>query len=280
MTEAGDADAGVLRGRRIVVTRSEEQSRALVERLEELGADVSVCPTIAIRPPENITLLDQAIATLDEFDWIVFTSANAVDRVMERYCRSGLPAGTLGLVRVAAVGPATVRALLRHGLVTSCVPEEYTSAALAQAMGDVRDLRVLLPRSDLAQATLPDTLRAGGARVHEVIAYRTVPADGIAEWGERMTGEETDAIVFTSPSTARYFLDGLRTARAFDGVLHPMLDDRTRPAIICIGPTTASAVRQLAGARAVDAVAETHDDDGLVDAIVRWSRAHPRAASA
>jgi len=269
MTSADASDAGALRGRRIMVTRSEEQSRALIERLRALGADVVACPTIAIRPPEQIAPLDEAVRNLTGFDWVVFTSTNAVDSVAERLLQSGGAPGALGLVRVAAVGGATRRALLQLGVAPDLVPERFTSTALVEAMGDVRDLRVLLPRSDLADATLPDALRARGARVHEVIAYRTVPADDLASLGERLAHEVMDAIVFTSPSTARYFLKGLGPART--------LTDEARPAIICIGPTTAGAVRELVGALAVDAVAETHDDDGLVHAIVRWSRAHPRA---
>ncbi|MGQ0645994.1 MAG: uroporphyrinogen-III synthase [Gemmatimonadaceae bacterium] len=280
MTNADAAETAALRGRRIIVTRSEGQASALVERLRALGADVVACPTIAIRPPEQIAPLDAAIRNLTGFDWVVFTSANAVDSVAERLVQSGKTPGTLGIVRVAAVGAATRRALLRHGVAVSCVPEPFTSTALVEAMGDVRDLHVLLPRSDLADATLPIALRTRGARLYEVIAYRTVPADDIASLGERMAREVMDAIVFTSPSTARYFLDGLRSASALDRVLDRTLAGGTRPAIICIGPTTAGAVRELVGALAVDAVAETHDDDGLVDAIVRWSRAHPRAASA
>ena len=270
MTSADASDAGALRGRRIVVTRSEGQASALVERLRVLGADVVACPTIAIRPPEHVAPLDEAVRTLAGFDWVVFTSANAVYSVTERLLQSGGAPGTIGLVRVAAVGAATHRALLRHGVTATLVPERFTSTALVEAMGDVRDLRVLLPRSDLADATLPDALRARGARVQAVIAYRTVPADDLASLGERLAQEAMDAIVFTSPSTVRYFLNGLQPARP--------LADEARPAIICIGPTTAGAVRELVGALAVDAVAETHDDDGLVHAIVRWSRAHPRAA--
>ena len=272
MTSTDAFEAGALRGRRIVVTRSEEQASALVERLRVLGADVVACPTIAIRPPEQVAPLDDAIRNLTGFDWVVFTSANAVDSVAERLLQSGGTPGALGLVRVAAVGGATCRALLRRGVLANLVPPRFTSAALVEAMGDVRDLRVLLPRSDLADAMLPNALRARGARVHEVIAYRTVPADDVASLGERLAHEVMDAIVFTSPSTARYFLNGLGPART--------LADGARPAIICIGPTTAGAVRELVGALAVDAVAETHDDDGLVHAIVRWSRAHPRAPGA
>lgn len=272
MTSADAFEAGALRGRRIVVTRSEGRASALVERLRMLGADVVACPSIAIRPPERVAPLDEALRNLTGFDWVVFTSANAVDSVAERLLQSGGSPGALGLVRVAAVGAATRRALLRRGVAASLVPARFTSTALVEAMGDVRDLRVLLPRSDLADAMLPDALRARGARVHEVIAYRTVPADDIASLGERLAHEAVDAIVFTSPSTARYFLNGLGPART--------LADGARPAIICIGPTTAGAVRELVGALAVDAVAETHDDDGLVHAIVRWSRAHPRAPRA
>jgi uroporphyrinogen-III synthase len=265
----------MLRGRRIVITRAEGQSAPLAERLRDLGADVSCCPTIAIRPPLHIAALDDTIQNLEGFDWVVFTSANAVNSVADRRRQLGVP-GTLGLVRVAAIGAATSRALQEHGIAIHCVPVRFTSAALVEAIGEVRGLRILLPRSDLADASLPDALRARGARVHEVVAYRTAPAVEIAELANRLAQEAVDAIVFTSPSTVRYFLDGLRAS----GTLDHLFAGESRPAIICIGPTTAAAVSGLAGSLVADLVAEKHDDDGLVDAIVRWSRAQPRSALA
>ena len=274
MTTGEDSNSGVLTGRRILVTRAETQSTALIERLRTLGAEVFACPTIAILPPDESAPLEDAIRNLDNFDWVVFTSANAVKSVTSRLPHSGHASGMLGLARIAAVGAATQRSLVARGFDVDCVPDTFTSAELPEAMGDIHDLHVFLPRSSLADASLPDALRARGASVHEVIAYRTVPADDIATWGERLAREPVDAVVFTSPSTARYFLEGLRSAGALDRVLA----SRVRPAFICIGPTTAGAVHALVGAQAVDAVAETHDDDGVVDALVRWSGAYGRAA--
>ena len=276
MTAPGASEARPLRGRRIVVTRPEAQAVALVQRLRELGAVVIACPTIAIRPPAHWAPLDEAIRDVDLYDWIVFTSSNAVRSVIDRQLHTGRIPGAFGRARVAAVGDATRRALLTCGVAPACVPARFTSAALVVALGEVRDLRLLLPRSDVALAALPVALRAEGAQVHEVIAYRTVAADGLASMADRCAREAMDAIVFTSPSTARNFLRRLRAS----GVLDGERAQGARPAIICIGPTTAGAVRELAGALAVDAVAERHDDDGLVDAIVGWSGANARAADA
>lgn len=265
-------------GRRIVVTRAKAQATELIERLSALGAQVIACPAISIRPADDSGPLDEALRELTVFDWVVFTSANAVRSIVDRLSLAGRDPETLLLVRIAAVGAATGRALLACGVSASRIPDRFSSVALVESMGDVRDLRILLPRSDIALPTLPDALRTAGALVHEVTAYRTVPADDIARLlggpadgrtgggGLRLAGEAIDVIAFTSPSTARYFLDGLSAA----GALEQMLADERRPAVICIGPTTADAIRQKAAALPVDAIAEVHDNEGLVDAIVRW----------
>jgi len=153
----------------VAVTRAPEQSRELVARLTELGATVISLPGIAFEEPLDSKPLDAAIQQLATFDWLLFTSSNAA-RFFARRCRA-LGFEIASLVRgekpvfVAAVGPATSEAAAAEGFVVGHMAEEFRSAELARELNDqLRERRVLLPRSDLALPELPDALRAARRR--------------------------------------------------------------------------------------------------------------------
>ncbi len=261
--------AGPLAGRKIVVTRSRAQARALRELLEADGADVIEVPAIRIAPPDDYGPVDAAIDRLAEYHWIVFTSQNAVGAFIDRLlqARAG-GAGDLNRPRIAAIGPATARALLAHGLRPSLAPERFVAEALVDAFageavagrgrGDLRGTRVLVPRAAEARSVLPDGLRALGASVDVVAVYRVeVERDQHPEAWRRLSGH-VDAVTFTSPSTVRNFVEllGAETSRLLGGAL-----------VACIGPVTAAAA-QTCGLT-VGLVADTYTVPGLAEALRR-----------
>jgi uroporphyrinogen-III synthase len=227
-----------LAGRRIVITRPEADATRLAGRLRGVGAVPIVAPAIRIEftdPPE----LDRALASLGAYHWIVFTSRSGVEAVFRR-------ARSIAGPKVAAIGPATAAALHANGVDPDLVPSEYVAEAILDALGDVRGLRFLLPRADIAREALVEGLEGRGAEVHQIAAYRTrevsVPR---ADLGP------VDAVTFTSSSTVRGFLAG---GPLPDGAL-----------VVCIGPITAHTAREHG--LDVAAVAEHYTEDGLIAAL-------------
>jgi uroporphyrinogen-III synthase len=254
--------AGPLAGRRIVVTRAAQQSGGLRERLEQQGAEVLLLPTIEIMPPESYAPLDDALRQAGDFDWLIVTSANAVRVMDERLTALGLGVQSVAHLRCAAVGPSTTDAMRSIGLAVDVVPERYVGEALADALANrVRGQRVLLVRAAVARDVVPEALRAAGAEVAIVDAYRTVvPADAVARARAVFSDELLpDAVVFTSGSTVTHLLDVLRDA----GLAFPR-----EVACVSIGPVTSAALREVG--LVVAAEAETASLDGLVDACVRF----------
>ncbi len=255
-----------LAGKAVVVTRGREQAGELARRLEALGATVYTVPTIRFEPPEDTSPLDRAAAELDRFDWVVFTSPNGVRFFWERLQALGFGAERLARPRVAAVGPGTAAELARRGRLPDAVPPEALTARIPAALGNVRGRRILLPRTDIAGPELAEALRATGAEVVEVVAYRTLPETaGAEELLRLLEGGRVDAITLTSASTAR-------NLAALVGSARPLLE---RVKIVCIGPVTARAAAE-AGLK-VDVVAGEHTLEGLVQAVVEAFRPVPKA---
>jgi uroporphyrinogen III methyltransferase/synthase len=243
-----------LEGKRVVVTRPPDAAAPFAARLRELGAEPVLLPTISIRPPQDSGPLDRALARLDQYDWLIFTSANAVEQVWKRLEALGLHQKAAGWPPIAAIGPATAGALAEHALAPALLPERHVAEALADSLaaaGDWRGKRVLLPQGNLARPLLADSLRAAGAEVDAPTAYENVRADV----DRALLAQPIDAITFTSPSTAQNF------AAQFDdpaGVAGHAL-------VVCIGPITADAVR--ACGLPVHIVAEPHTAEGLIAAL-------------
>jgi uroporphyrinogen III methyltransferase / synthase len=251
-----------LAGVRIMTTRPKTEEEPLTKKLRELGAIVMEFPTIAILPVENFGLLDGAIRTFSEFEWVIFTSTQGVRFFGERMAVLGLTDNLRG-VKVAAIGPATASALSGLGKKPSFMPDEFLSQEIARGLGDVKGKRILLPRADIASKTLPDLLRKLGATVDEVVAYRTViPNDVSRDQLRSIVKQGVDVVTFTSPSTVRNLatIAGAGDLEAiFKGVK-----------VACIGPVTAEATRELG--LHVDIVASNHTIDDLVEAIVNEIR--------
>jgi len=203
-------EARPLEGRTIVVTRAAAQAQRFVELLEAAGARVLETPTIAIDPPPSWEPLDTALAAVDTFTWVLFTSVNGVVMVDRRLSARRLGWTPFARVRVAAIGPATADALAEHGVQVAVVPGEYRAEGLLERLRDSVGPgdRVLLPRAAQTRDALVAGLKALGAVVTEVPAYTTrrVDASG-ARLRTALAAGAVDAITFTSSSTARNFAE-------------------------------------------------------------------------
>jgi uroporphyrinogen-III synthase len=252
-----------LHGRRIAVTRAEEQAGGLAARLRELGAEPVVCAAIAITPPADFGPLDAAIGRLEDDDWLLVTSANGVRALLDRMAALGKGGEALAHLTIGAIGPATAEALAERGLRAAFVPSAYVAESILAEIGDVAGLRMLLPRADIARETLAAGLRERGAAVDEIAAYRTVPGGGALALAELLRQGALDAITFTSSSTVRYTLDGLEAAGMDRTAARALLREI---AVVCIGPVTAATARDE-GLR-VDVVAREYTAAGVVAALV------------
>ena len=263
MTPTKVETAKPLRGRVVVVTRPREQAGRFRALLEAAGAEVLTLPTIAIEPPEAWQPLDDALADLGRYRWVIFTSANGVEMVRRRLADTGRGGEALGACRIAAIGPATAEAFLRLGVSPEVVPDEYVAEGLAARLrplvraGD----RVLLPRAARTRDVLVRELQAMGAVVDEVAAYRTRPAvEDAAPLREALRRGRVDVVTFTSSSTVMHFValfspDEMR--RLMAGVT-----------VACIGPVTR--------ATAAEHSLATHimPDDYTIPALARAIAAH------
>jgi uroporphyrinogen-III synthase len=228
-----------LAGRRVVVTRPREHSAYLVGALQRIGADAAIVPLIAIEPTEDSEYV--RLVESGAHDWIVFTSANAV-----RAVGAALPHAR---ARFAAVGPATAAALHDLGLEPAFVPDRFAADEIAIALEPVAGARILLPQSEIAEPLLADLLRARGASVDAVDAYRTVPRQPTQ--AELATLLSADAITLLSGSAAR----SLAAVGGGEGAL-----------LACIGPKTAEVAREV-GLR-VGLVADEATSQGIIRALV------------
>jgi uroporphyrinogen III methyltransferase/synthase len=258
-------DVRPLFGRRVLVTRPREQAADLVDRLTALGAEVIEAPVIRIAPPEDLGPLVAAAATPAAFDWIVFTSANAVDAFMTAALAGGRDLRALHGPTICTVGPGTADRLAHYGIKADCMPEEFRAEGVVRLIAATarrEGLRVLLPRADIGRDVIADELRRAGAIVSDVVAYRTVVEDRLPErdpdvYGMLLQGK-IDLVTFTSGSAVRGFARVFGAEQAADLLRHT--------AVAVIGPTTAEAARQMGIPVAVQPPASTIP--ALVDAIV------------
>ena len=235
-------DARPLFGKRILVTRPRGRAAELVGLLESMGAEPIEAPMIRIAPPDDFGPLDAACARIGEFDWIVFSSVNAVEALLDRLLAGPQDLRALHGVKLCAIGPTTGERLAEYGLRTDLTPSEYRAEVMLRALLDKGAAgKVLLPRADIGREIVADELRKHGADVTEVIAYRTVVVEPERE-GEpdiyRMLLERRiDVVTFTSASAVRNFVQILGA--------EPAADLLRTTVVASIGPVTAEAASQL-----------------------------------
>jgi len=257
-----------LRGKKILVTRSRAQSEAITTQLESLGATVVHCPAIEIVPPSSWDGLDGAIAHIEDYDWVVFTSSNAVryffDRLKES--RGGKTTIGLGSQRICAIGPATASAITAAGAKVHVTPADSLGEGALQAIvnasgGDrnLRGRRILIPRARAAREFLPEGLRNLGARVDAVETYQTVKPEVDREDIVRIITESSiDAVTFTSSSTVTNFAEILG--------LTDLSEMLCGVVVACIGPLTADTAATY-GLRGIVQPAK-YNSSALVEALV------------
>lgn len=236
-------DERPLFGKRVLVTRPREQAAELVDLLEAAGAEALEAPLIRILPPADYAPLDEACRTAGEYDWIIFSSANAIDAFFGRLRAAGLDARALHGARLCAVGAVSARRLERYGLVIDLVPDEFRAEGVVAALateGNLEGARVLLPRSDIGRETIGDELRKRGAAVTEVVAYRTavteLEREGEPDIYRLLLEGRIDVVTFTSASAVRSFV---RVVGA-----EPAADLLRGTLVASIGPVTAEAASQ------------------------------------
>jgi uroporphyrinogen III methyltransferase/synthase len=261
-------------GWRVLVPRTREQASVVSERLREYGAVPEEVPTIAVEPPRTPQQMERAVKGLvtGRYQWVAFTSTNAVKAVREKLEEYGLDARAFAGVKVAAVGEATTESLLDFGIRPDLVPDGQQSAeGLADAWPPYDDLldpinRVLLPRADIATETLLARLTELGWETEDVTAYRTVrAAPPPAPIREAIKGGGFDAVLFTSSSTVRNLV-------GIAGKPHAVT------VIGVIGPQTAKTASEF-GLR-VDVTAGKASVTTLVDALAEFGAAQRDAALA
>ena len=251
-----------LYGWRVLVPRAKSQAGVMNARLSQHGAIPQSVPTISLEPPRNPAQMDRAIKGIVEgrYQWILFTSVNAVDAVWSKFEELGLDARSFAGVHLGAVGQKTADALIARGMQPELLPHrtKQNAAGLAEAFPEyVEDIdpvsRVLLPRADLSSDVLVDGLQEKGWEVDDVVAYRTVrAAPPPPETRDMIKTGGFDAVCFTSPSTVKNLV-------GIAGKPH------SRTIIACIGPVTEAEAREQ-GLR-VDVVPEVADIPHLVDAL-------------
>lgn len=258
-------DTRPLFGRRVLVTRPRAQAAELVDRLTALGADPVEAPMIRIEPPEDAEPLARAVATAaDAFDWIVFSSANAVDAFMTMLLDGTRDVRALKGPRLCAVGTGTADALAKYGIKVDLLPREFRAESIMAAMaehGSLKGARVLLPRADIGREVIGDDLRGAGAVVTEVTAYRTVLQDSQRDDDpdvyKMLLEGRLDVVTFTSPSSVRNF------ARVYGA--DQVADLLKNTVVAVIGPVTADAATQLGIPVTIQPISYTIP--ALVDAI-------------
>jgi uroporphyrinogen III methyltransferase/synthase len=226
----------------VLVTRPRDQAAELVEPLNALGAETVEAPMIRIVPPDDLGPLMRAAAEPAAFDWIVFSSANAVDAFMGALLNG--PRDVRALPKICTVGPATAQRLAHYGVKVDLVPDEHRAEAVVAALaaqGPLDGALVLLPRASIGRDVIADQLRAAGSVVTDVVAYQTVPENVQREgypdvYGMLLEGR-IDVVTFTSASAVRNF-SSLYGAEQVADLLK-------RTAVAVIGPVTAEAATQL-----------------------------------
>jgi uroporphyrinogen-III synthase len=276
-----------LTGTRILVGRARHQAGSLSTSLRSLGASVIEIPFIEIRKPQSFAPMDQALKDLKTYDWLILTSANGVEAMWERLRKLRITGRHLKRhfkhLEIAAIGPATKKAIVKHGFKVQMVPEEYVAESVVKGLRDkVNGKRILLVRAKVARDVIPDSLRDAGAQVDVVEAYETVvPEKSRVRLREVFKNKERrpHVVTFTSSSTVRNFAELLGSSKADSsksgasrfGV--SMANALKNVQFASIGPVTSGTLRELQLPVAIEAREFTMG--GLIRAIVLVRYAEP-----
>ena len=266
-----------LSGLRILVGRARHQASVLSSGLRELGAEVVEIPFIEIRKPRSFKPLDSALKKLANYDWLILTSVNGVDAMWERLHKLRITKKQLNHLKVAAIGPATKKAIAKRGIKVNVVPKEYVAESVVDSLrGRVAGKRVLLARAKVARDVIPRELRRLGAKVDVVEAYETVIPQASRTRLRAILKDakrRPDVITFTSSSSVRNFV-ALLGKNLWRGCPRPRkLGSLEGIKFASIGPVTSSTLRELG--LAVNIEASQFTIPGLIKAITAGSKPKP-----
>ena len=227
-------------GKRILVTRPEDQATGFIMALSGLGAECLLFPTIEIIPPESWGELDRAIEGLSRYDWILFTSVNGVAYFFARLDVAKKDTRRLNGIKIGAIGPKTAAALMDRGINPDLIPDTYRAEEMVEALKGypLNGKRVLLPRPAIARDLIPKSLKSLGALVDEVEAYQTVQPEYSQDQLDRLFKKgKIDMITFTSPSGVTNVLALLEGK--------PIYEEISKVGVACIGPVTAQRAKEV-----------------------------------
>jgi uroporphyrinogen-III synthase len=261
-----------LAGCRVLVSRARKQAGALSSQLRELGCGVIEIPFIEIRKPSSYKPLDTALRNLAGYDWLILTSVNGVEALFARLGKLKLNRGALSHLKIAAIGPATKKAIEAHDVHVQVTPKEYVAESVVSALHRrVKGKRILLVRAKVARDVIPRELRKAGASVDVIEAYETVAPESSRKrlQAALTSARRPHAITFTSSSTVKNFVGllGLRAARAALKKSGPEQGIHSAS----IGPVTSATLRELG--LPVDIEAREYTIPGLVAALTQTSQA-------
>lgn len=253
-------------GKRIVVTRSRDQASVFAEKLIDLGATPIEFPSIEVVPPSNWDELDAALRELASYQWLVFTSANAVRFFFQRLRELGMDIRALHGLKICAVGPKTAESLETFSLQADLIPEEFKAEGVIAALGgmSVKGVRFLIPRAKVAREIIPDKLRERGAEVTVATAYENVrPTTDVDRVRKLFQDGKISAVTFTSSSTVNNFVEMLGKSE-----YKPFMKG---VAVACIGPVTAKTAEEYG--MHVDVMPKDYTIPALVDAMAEYFKA-------
>lgn len=264
-----------LTNKTVLVTRSAGQSSQFTLLLQEQGATVLEMPTLEITPPSSWQALDQAIATLEQFDWLILTSTNGVDYFFQRLAAQGKDARALAGIKLAVVGKKTAASLQQHGIQPDFIPPNFVADSLVEHFPErdrLSSMKILFPRVETGgRDVLVRELVAQGADVMEVPAYESGCAQEMPdEILSALQHGKIDIVTFASSKTVKCFYQLLTEKRqeAKVGSWETNFPSFPLPTIASIGPQTSATCRELLGR--VDVEAEDYTLEGLIQAIVKW----------
>jgi len=250
---------------KVLITRPRTQSGAFGAALQLAGFEPVYFPVIEIRAVEDLSALDVALAALERYAWVVFSSVNGVEIFFNHWAGTQHASPLPGNVKFAAVGKKTAEALRQRGIEPFFMPDEFIGEAILPGLGDLNEKWVLLPRAEIARKDLPRAILLAGGVAHEIAIYRTLPAEVEAEGFDALK-KGVDWLTFTSPSTVQNFSQIARQ----NGLDPYKL--RGSPKVACIGPITEKAAREAGFT--VDVVADEYTTEGLIKSMLGLGESH------
>lgn len=247
-------------GKKVLVTRSRKQASTLVTRLREMGAITLEFPTIEIQPTKSFLEIDQQVQNISKYDWLIFTSSNAVQSIFDRLDALNLDSRSLYGIKIAAIGSSTTSSLANQGIKADFMPKEFQSKSILLSMStmNMQGANILLPKADIAPDSLAKGLSELGALVEEISVYKTSPPTNARVEALQLFEKGIDVVTFTSSSTVKNLIQ----------ILGDDTDILRKSIIACIGPVTADAATEL-GLK-VDITASEYTVEGLARSVENY----------